>query len=97
KEIVEMEYSGLDSMDISDKIRDYKEEYRDKQDSFTEAKEEDDYALSKFNMIVDELEAIKAERDMELLMKIENGNWIIDNSEMSKERNIRSSFAEGIF
>jgi len=97
KAIVEMEYSGLDSMDLSDKIRDYKEEYRDKQDSFTEAKEEDDYALSKFDKIVDELEAKKADRDMEFLMKKEDGNWVIDNSEMSTERNIRSSFAEGIF
>src|SRR5699024_11352228 len=81
KDIVEMEYSGLDSMDLSDKIRDYKEEYRDKQDSFTEAKEEDDYALSKFDKIVDELEAKKADRDMEFLMKKEDGNWVIDNSE----------------
>src|SRR5699024_8715106 len=79
KAIVEMEYSGLDSMDLSDKIRDYKEEYRDKQDSFTEAKEEDDYALSKFDKIVDELEAKKADRDMEFLMKKEDGNWVIDN------------------
>src|SRR5699024_2364770 len=97
KAIVEMEYSGLDSMDLSDKIRDYKEEYRDKQDSFTEAKEEDDYALSKFDKIVDELEAKKADSDMEFLMKTGDWKWVIDNDETSKETNFCSSFAEGIF
>lgn len=93
KAIVIFNYSAISYEDIADEIRDYKEKYREKHDDFDPAKE-DKYALSKFDAILDKIEAKKGTQELNIEMKKDDGKWMIDDSDAKKR--IMRVFAEGV-
>lgn len=95
KALVYLSYSSLSDSDLSDKIRDYKKKYREKNDNTSDKEAEEEYALSKFEKILDELEAEQADRDFQFIMEKEHGNWSFDDSYTHTEKDIRNVFAEG--
>lgn len=96
KALVELEYEALSYFDLSDKIGDYKTKYSDKHDDFDTEKEEE-YALSKFDKIVDDLDTEKGTSGIELLLEEDDdGHWTIDDSHSSTSERIRDVFAEGV-
>lgn len=95
KAIVVLNYSALAYEDMSDELRKYKDKYREKHDGFDPEKE-DEYALSKFDSVLDEIEAKEGSRELEIEMKKnEDGKWTIDDSGMDMSENISRVFAEG--
>lgn len=95
KAIVILNYKALSFDDIIKKMRDYKEKYRDNNDGFDPEKE-DEYALSKFDKVLDGIEAKKGSRELEVIMKEEDGKWTIDDSDMNMSERIMRIFAEGV-
>lgn len=96
KAIVKLNYTALSLDDMSSEVRKYKEEYRDKNDGFNPEKE-DEYALSKFDSILDKLDAKSGSRELEIHMKRnEDGKWSIDDSRMDVSKDISRVFAEGV-
>lgn len=93
--IVGVEYTSFSGSDLSSKLREYKDKYSDKHDNDYDIEKEEEYALSKFDKLVDELDVEKGERNLELMMKKEDGNWIVDDSHTSEEKDLRSAFAGG--
>lgn len=95
KAIVTLNYKALPFDDIIKKMRDYKDKYRDNNDGYDPEKE-DEYALSKFDKVLNEIEAKKGTRELEVIMKEEDGKWIIDDSDMNMTERIMRVFAEGV-
>ncbi len=90
---VELEYSALAIDDISKKVKEYKIKYRENNDDFDIEKEQE-YALSKFDSILDKLDAKSASRELEIQMVKKDGKWMIDDSRDASERLMRA-FAKG--
>jgi len=95
KAIVVLNYTAISYEDISNELRNYKEKYREKNDGF-DTKKEDEYALSKFDSVLDKVEAKKGTRELEVQMTKEDGKWVVDDSERDAKKRIMRVFAEGV-
>ncbi|MEW9677765.1 DUF5105 domain-containing protein [Lentibacillus sp. L22] len=93
KAYVKVEYSVLSMDDIDKEITEYKSKYREKHDDF-DVKKEEKYALSKFDSILDDLEAKSATQELEIEMVKKDDKWVIDDSEDANDRLMRV-FAKG--
>lgn len=94
KALVKIKYTALSYEDITKGLRDYKEKYAKKNSDFNPEKEEE-YALSKFDAIVDKMKPKKGRQELEVYMKREDGKWMIDDSEYEMSDRIMRIFAEG--
>ncbi|HLR59733.1 MAG TPA: DUF5105 domain-containing protein [Pseudogracilibacillus sp.] len=93
KAIVNVEYEALAYDDITEKMRDYKEDYRDNNDF--DPDKENEYALKKFDSILDEIDAKNGSREIEVEMKQKDGKWAIDDSGLEATKRLNQVFAEG--
>jgi len=96
KAIVTLDFSAISYEDVYDEMKKYKDEHRDEHDTF-DREEEDEYALSNFDSILDELEAKSGNKELEIRMKKDDDKWTIDDSQINSTNDIRKVFAEGYF
>src|SRR5699024_9603512 len=95
KALVKLKYTALSNEDITKGLRDYKEKYAKKNSDYNPEKGEE-YALSKFDSIIDKMESKKGKRELEVYMKQEDGKWMIDDSEYEMSNRLMTVFAEGV-
>lgn len=93
KAILTVEYEALAYEDINEKMRDYKQDYRDNNEFDPE--KEDEYALNKFDAVLDEINAKEGSREIEVEMKQSEGKWTIDDSNIKGTKRLNEVFAEG--
>ncbi|GIO22180.1 DUF5105 domain-containing protein [Oceanobacillus sp. J11TS1] len=92
KAVVNVDYSTL-PLDLYDPVSDYADEYREKKDDYDrDAMEE--YALSNFDKILNDIEPKSARETLEILMVKEDGHWSVDTSDWNSER-LAEAFSTG--
>lgn len=95
KAIVIINYSAIPYDDISKGLKKYKDEQHDKNDLSYDPEGEEEYALSKFDEVLDDVSAKSGNQEIEVHMKQEDGTWAIDDSDFNSTENISRVFAEG--
>lgn len=91
KAVVNLEYTALPLNDMSDMVRDYQEEYRDKNGYDND--KANAYAMSKFDAMINKLEP-KSGSDYKIKMIQKDGKWTIDSSDYNSE-SLVETFAKG--
>lgn len=95
KAIVKLEYSALDIEGLTDLVTDYEREYEDKRGDLDYDKEKQ-YALSKFDTMVNKLQVKSGRRDAEIKMVKKDGKWTVDTSDDYNTEKIEQTFAKGM-
>ncbi|WP_080871859.1 DUF5105 domain-containing protein [Oceanobacillus timonensis] len=94
KAIVNVDYSTL-PLDLYEPVSDYSDEYRENADDFDYDREAmEEYALSKFDKILNDIEPKSGRETLEILMVKEDGKWSVDTSDWNSER-LAEAFSEG--
>lgn len=93
KAVVSLDYTSVPLKNLWEKAYKYKEEYRDKTESY-DSEETDQYVLSKFDLILNSYEPKKATEPLEIVMIQKDGKWQIDSSDPYTEQ-VDRLFAEG--
>lgn len=92
KAVVLVEYSNIPLNDLYDLVDDYREEYYQNTDSYDGSEE---YALSKFDVILDSIEAKDSKEKLEILMVKKDGKWTVDLSDDYVKGQLVDTFAAG--
>lgn len=92
KAVVLVQYSNIPLDDLFDLVDDYNEKYYQKTGSYDGGEE---YALSKFDVILDSIEAKDSKDKLEILMVKKDGKWTVDLSDDYVEEQIVDAFAAG--
>ncbi|WP_100330027.1 DUF5105 domain-containing protein [Bacillus xiapuensis] len=92
KAVVQLEYAALSMESLSDKLSDLKKEYNDNNEYDSEKSEQ--YAFSKFDSIINSLEADKAREPLKIKMMKKDGKWTVDTSDYNSEYLV-NVFAKG--
>ncbi|NMD72561.1 DUF5105 domain-containing protein [Bacillus sp. DNRA2] len=92
KAVVLVEYSNVPLNDLYDLVDDYREEYYQNTGNYDGSEE---YALSKFDVILDSIEAKDSKEKLEILMVKKDGKWTVDLSDDYVKGQLVDTFAAG--
>ncbi|RJS61222.1 DUF5105 domain-containing protein [Bacillus sp. PK3_68] len=93
KAVVKLDYSTVSTDDLYDKLYNYQKEYRENTGGYDTEKEKQ-YALSKFDTVVQSLEVAKSQNGAEISMIKKDGKWTVNTSDHYSDYLVRA-FAEG--
>ncbi|MFD1066966.1 DUF5105 domain-containing protein [Oceanobacillus locisalsi] len=94
KAVVTVDYATL-PLDLHEPVSDYSDEYIDNQDDFDyDSDEMEEYALSNFDNILNDIEPETSRETLEILMVNEDGKWSVDTSDWNSEL-LAEAFSEG--
>ncbi|WP_394237028.1 DUF5105 domain-containing protein [Niallia oryzisoli] len=93
KAVVLVEYSNIPLDDLYDYVSDYDEEYYQTTGNYEGGEE---YALSKFDTIINSIEAKENKEKLEILMVKKDGKWTVDLSDDYAEEQLTDAFAAGV-
>lgn len=92
KAVVLVEYSNIPLNNLYDLVDDYTEEYYQNTGSYDG---DEEYALSKFDVILDSIEAKDSKEKLEILMVKKDGKWTVDLSDDYVKEQLVETFAAG--
>ncbi|WP_077247482.1 DUF5105 domain-containing protein [Pseudobacillus wudalianchiensis] len=93
KAVVKLDYSTVSTDNLYDKLYSFQKEYRENTGGYDTEKEKQ-YALSKFDTVVQSLEVVKSQNGAEISMIKKDGKWTVNNADHYSDYLVQA-FAEG--
>ncbi|HEY9576723.1 MAG TPA: DUF5105 domain-containing protein [Pseudobacillus sp.] len=93
KAVVKLNYSTVSTDKLYDKLYNYQKEYRENTGGYDTEKEKQ-YALSKFDTVVQSLEVVKSQNGAEISMIKKDGKWTVNTTDHYSDYLVKA-FAEG--